>query len=138
MSENYDFSKYKEDEVKEILNNFSKHINDLNLMQKLTIFGYYDWYHLSSALFEDNDLAFFEIQKLFHLSEKEKKEFEKLKESHFSILYEKYLEDLKLDINKANFSVISEFNFIETTEDTFDSKFKSNFKKILIELNLAN
>ncbi len=135
---NLDIPKYTIKENILITKNLEKYINSFSLMQKMTLWWYYDWYNLVDTLFEKTDKILDYILKLFSIKNNEKGEFEELKEKHFNILYKKLLEDIEDEIMEKDFSIVSEFEYNLLTKDRFEEQFFKSLKESLIKLNYAN
>ncbi len=130
--------KFSKDEIINITENLEKYINSFSLMERITLWWYYDWYNLIDTLFEKSNNVLDYILKLFQIKDNEKKEFIDIKENHFNILYKKFLEDIKYEIVEKNFTIVSKFEHNLLTKDKFTNKFVINLKENLNKLNYAN
>lgn len=130
--------KYTSKEVVNIMENFEKYIEEFTLMQRMTLWWYYDWYNLVDTLFEKNDNVLNYILKLFSIKDKEKEEFRDIKENHFNVLYKTLLKNIKDEIEKKDFTIVLELEHNLLTKDRFTEDFIMNIKENLNKLNYAN
>ena len=129
--------KYTNEDFDTIFPNIEEFIKEKKLLEKITFYSDLDFYHIAISLFENPDYVFHKIIDLFELSEEEKTEFNKLKRTHFDILYKNNLIKLRETLTKIWYSIIFETEF-EQVNDIKEYNFYNSLKKSLTNLSITN
>jgi len=131
-------SKYSRKNIITIIENLERYINSFSLMQKMSLWWYYDWYDIVDNLFEDSDKILNYVLNLFKINDKQKDEFNNLKDKHFNILYKENLKDIEKEIIDKDFTISLELEHNLLTKDRFKDNFLKWIQEWLIKLNYAN
>lgn len=128
LKEFFNLEKIKENETKQVMANFEKEVNSLDLLYKFNIFSVYNWDEILEYCFEETETAKKYIKDIFTLKEKEIEEFKILKEEVLNDEYIDEIYEIRNELENNNYQVLKEIEFKK--EDNINNKKDKLYKEL--------